>query len=82
MATRPMVLALALLIAAVLVRSASTNRHVRGRLLVSAFTFGFATLFTLALRYLASLPAAKRAPLEEAVTAQLGHIASIRAAFE
>lgn len=39
-------------------------------------------MFTLSLRYLASLPAAKRAPLQEAVTAQLGHIASIRAAFE
>jgi small-conductance mechanosensitive channel len=50
-----MVLALALLIAAVLVRSASTNRHVRGRLLVSAVMFGFATLFTLALRF-ADLP--------------------------
>jgi hypothetical protein len=38
--------------------------------------------FAFALRYLNGLPAAKRSPLETAVTEQLGHIAAIRAAFE
>lgn len=38
--------------------------------------------FAFTLRYLNDLSAAKRAPLEAAVTDQLGHIAAIRAAFE
>lgn len=38
--------------------------------------------FTLALRYLSGLSVARRAPLENAVMEQLGHISFIRAAFE
>lgn len=38
--------------------------------------------FAFALRYLNDLPVARRAPLETAVTEQLGHIPDIRAVFE
>jgi hypothetical protein len=41
----------------------------------------FVIHFALALRYLSSLPMAKRIPLEAVVTHQLGHIQAIRSAF-
>lgn len=46
-----MLLALALFVAAVVARSATTNRHIRGRLMVSAFAFGVSAALLAAVAY-------------------------------